>query len=331
MHEHRTRPRSSLGRPPLTGRCTGYPRAVEHPAGIAPAARDAILAWYAERGRPLAFRRTSDPYAILVSEAMAQQTQAARAAAYWERFMARFPTVEALAAATPADVLRAWQGLGLRPARPRPVAGRRVDRRGARRPGPRLGRGARGAARRRPVHRAGGGGDRVRPARSGRSTSTSGASSAGWSPGAPGRAVGTRAPGRRRRRGPARPAGRLDARLMDVGATSAGRGGRGATRARRGLVPLRGELRRGAGPTPGRLADAVERRAVPGHDTAGFAGASSTGCGRARATWVALDARSAPTTRAVRDGAPAMAARRPARARATMTRPAACGPGWPLA
>ena len=75
-------------------------------------ARDAILAWYAEHGRPLAFRRTRDPYAILVSEAMAQQTQASRAAACWERFMDQFPTVDALAAATPADVLRAWRGLG---------------------------------------------------------------------------------------------------------------------------------------------------------------------------------------------------------------------------
>ena len=75
-------------------------------------ARAAILAWYAERGRPFAFRETSDPYAILVSEAMAQQTQIARAAASWERFMERFPTVEALAAASPADVLRAWAGLG---------------------------------------------------------------------------------------------------------------------------------------------------------------------------------------------------------------------------
>ena len=75
-------------------------------------ARAAILAWYAERGRRLAFRRTRDPYAVLVSESMAQQTQASRAAEYWERFMARFPTVEALAAATPADVLREWQGLG---------------------------------------------------------------------------------------------------------------------------------------------------------------------------------------------------------------------------
>lgn len=79
---------------------------------LPPAARAAILAWYRERGRPLAFRRTTDPYAILVSEAMAQQTQAARAAAFWERFMVRFPTVDDLAAATPADVLRVWAGLG---------------------------------------------------------------------------------------------------------------------------------------------------------------------------------------------------------------------------
>lgn len=75
-------------------------------------ARDAILAWYVERGRPLAFRRTADPYAVLVSEVMAQQTQAARAATYWERWMVRFPTVRDLAAASPADVLREWAGLG---------------------------------------------------------------------------------------------------------------------------------------------------------------------------------------------------------------------------
>jgi A/G-specific adenine glycosylase len=85
---------------------------VPTPTSVPPEARDAILAWYAEQGRPLAFRRTRDPYAILVSEAMAQQTQAHRAATHWERFMEQFPTVEALAAATPAAVLRAWQGLG---------------------------------------------------------------------------------------------------------------------------------------------------------------------------------------------------------------------------
>jgi A/G-specific adenine glycosylase len=74
--------------------------------------QDAILAWYDRRARSLPFRGTTDPYAILVSEAMAQQTQASRAGQAWTRFMARFPTVGALAAATPADVLRAWQGLG---------------------------------------------------------------------------------------------------------------------------------------------------------------------------------------------------------------------------
>jgi A/G-specific adenine glycosylase len=82
------------------------------PTDFPPAARDAILTWYALRARSLPFRRTTDPYGILVSEAMAQQTQAARAGEAWTRFMVRFPTVEALAAATPADVLRAWQGLG---------------------------------------------------------------------------------------------------------------------------------------------------------------------------------------------------------------------------
>lgn len=92
---------------------TAYPRSVSSTTpGVPAEARDAILAWYAERGRPLAFRRTRDPYAVLVSESMAQQTQAARAAMYWERFMKRFPTVAVLAASTPADVLREWQGLG---------------------------------------------------------------------------------------------------------------------------------------------------------------------------------------------------------------------------
>jgi A/G-specific adenine glycosylase len=81
-------------------------------ATLTPDTVAAIVDWYGSTGRDLAFRRTSDPYAVLVSEAMAQQTQAERAAAYWERFMTRFPTVETLAAATPADVLREWQGLG---------------------------------------------------------------------------------------------------------------------------------------------------------------------------------------------------------------------------
>ena len=82
------------------------------PKPLPPAARAAILDWYARRGRALPFRATSDPYAILVSEAMAQQTQAARAGEAWTGFMDAYPSVLALAAATPADVLRAWRGLG---------------------------------------------------------------------------------------------------------------------------------------------------------------------------------------------------------------------------
>lgn len=81
-------------------------------AGPAPGLRDAILGWYGATGRELAFRATTDPYAVLVSELMAQQTQAARAAEAWTGWMARFPSVEALAEAPVADVLRAWAGLG---------------------------------------------------------------------------------------------------------------------------------------------------------------------------------------------------------------------------
>jgi A/G-specific adenine glycosylase len=81
------------------------------PANL-PALHAAVLDWYAANGRSLAFRDTTDPYAILVSELMAQQTQAARAADAWRAFLAAFPTLQHLAAATPAAVLRAWSGLG---------------------------------------------------------------------------------------------------------------------------------------------------------------------------------------------------------------------------
>jgi A/G-specific adenine glycosylase len=70
------------------------------------------LAWYDGCGRDLPWRRTHDPYAILVSEVMAQQTQVARVLVHYERWLERWPTVAALAAATPADVLGAWVGLG---------------------------------------------------------------------------------------------------------------------------------------------------------------------------------------------------------------------------
>ena len=72
----------------------------------------AILQWYAANGRDLPWRRTRDPYAIWLSEIILQQTRIAQGQAYWERFMARFPNVERLAAASEDEVLRLWEGLG---------------------------------------------------------------------------------------------------------------------------------------------------------------------------------------------------------------------------
>jgi A/G-specific adenine glycosylase len=71
-----------------------------------------VLEWFAENARDLAFRRTADPWSVLVSEVIAQQTQAARAAEAWTRCIALFPTPAALGAASPATVIRAWRGIG---------------------------------------------------------------------------------------------------------------------------------------------------------------------------------------------------------------------------
>ena len=71
-----------------------------------------MLAWYDDHGRDLPWRRTRDPYAILVSEVMAQQTQIARVLERYDRWLARWPTATELAAATPAEVLTEWVGLG---------------------------------------------------------------------------------------------------------------------------------------------------------------------------------------------------------------------------
>ena len=73
---------------------------------------DRLLDWYREHGTDLPWRRTRDPYAILVSEVMLQQTQVARIVPRYLAWLERWPTVDALAAATPADVIREWQGLG---------------------------------------------------------------------------------------------------------------------------------------------------------------------------------------------------------------------------
>ena len=71
-----------------------------------------LFAWSQSQDGELPWRSTRDPYAVLVCEVMSQQTQIERVRLYWERWVARWPTVGALAAAPLADVLRAWQGLG---------------------------------------------------------------------------------------------------------------------------------------------------------------------------------------------------------------------------
>ena len=76
------------------------------------ALRRAIRRWYRTNARDLPWRRTSDPYRILVSEIMLQQTQVDRVVPKYRAFLARFPTLRALARAPLADVLRAWSGLG---------------------------------------------------------------------------------------------------------------------------------------------------------------------------------------------------------------------------
>ncbi|MCS7051700.1 MAG: A/G-specific adenine glycosylase, partial [Thermomicrobium sp.] len=71
-----------------------------------------VLEWYRTAARDLPWRRTRDPYRILVSEVMLQQTQAERVIPSYERFVARFPTFEALADAPLAEVIAQWEGLG---------------------------------------------------------------------------------------------------------------------------------------------------------------------------------------------------------------------------
>ena len=77
-----------------------------------PALTDLLLAWYRQGHRDLPWRQTADPYRIWLSEIMLQQTRAQTAIPYYQRFLARFPSVEALARATEADVLAVWSGLG---------------------------------------------------------------------------------------------------------------------------------------------------------------------------------------------------------------------------
>lgn len=71
-----------------------------------------VLRWYARHQRDLPWRKTNDPYAIWISETMLQQTQVQTVLPYYHRFLARFPTVQSLAAASPGEVLKLWENLG---------------------------------------------------------------------------------------------------------------------------------------------------------------------------------------------------------------------------
>lgn len=72
----------------------------------------ALRRWFRKHGRRLPWRETRDPYRVLVSEAMLQQTQVARVIDYYDRFVSRFPTIDALAAAPARQVRDSWEGLG---------------------------------------------------------------------------------------------------------------------------------------------------------------------------------------------------------------------------
>ena len=98
--------------------------------------RRALLAWYRVNGRDLPWRRTDDPYHILVSEVMLQQTQVDRVLPKYEEWLTRYPSLKALAAADEDDVSETWRPLGynVRPRRLHAIARESVERYGGRLP-----------------------------------------------------------------------------------------------------------------------------------------------------------------------------------------------------
>jgi A/G-specific adenine glycosylase len=92
--------------------------------------RTKLLAWYRANGRDLPWRRTRDPYRVLVSEIMLQQTQVDRVLPKYEEWLTKYPSFEALAAADPGDVTRTWYPLGynIRPRRLHAIAREAVER-----------------------------------------------------------------------------------------------------------------------------------------------------------------------------------------------------------
>ena len=103
----------AAGAPPsLARRSAAQPKAEIIPAAELPAFQAQLLGWYADAKRDLDWRRTRDPYRVWISEIMLQQTRVAAVLPYYRRFLARFPTVNALARARRESVLRSWAGLG---------------------------------------------------------------------------------------------------------------------------------------------------------------------------------------------------------------------------
>ncbi len=86
-------------------------KSIPHPP-LGPKFRRRLLAWYTRAARDLPWRRTRDPYRVLVSEVMLQQTQVSRVAEYYPRFLEQFPDIERLARAPARAVREAWDGLG---------------------------------------------------------------------------------------------------------------------------------------------------------------------------------------------------------------------------
>src|SRR6476469_8840660 len=97
-----------VGRPAL-----GVRRFLPHvDTDSAPSFRRSLRSWYRKNARDLPWRGTNDPYAILVSEFMLQQTQVTAVIPYYDEWLRRYPDIAALAGASERDVLRSWQGLG---------------------------------------------------------------------------------------------------------------------------------------------------------------------------------------------------------------------------
>ena len=94
--------------------------------------RSRLLEWYGEFGRDLPWRRTSDPYKILVSEVMLQQTQVDRVIPKFHEFLGKYPTLQDLAVAHPDDVRKTWYPLGynIRPYRLHGIAREAIERYG---------------------------------------------------------------------------------------------------------------------------------------------------------------------------------------------------------